>query len=170
MRHALGTLGLVAVLSASALSGCGSDPGPAGDAGGSRATDGTGGTGSPAPTGGPVDFTTVALVSSVNAGGRVSPRATVLDDARAVAAFSEQFRSDAMAVRLRQEVARADVPSGRTLVGAVVAIGCDVPPGVDVQRLGDGLAITPQEVPSPLPECLAPVTTVALVSVDARLV
>ena len=166
MRRAIGTLGLVAALSAATLTGCGSDTGGSNGAGSTAST----ATAPASPTAGPVDFTQVALVSSVNAGGRVSPRATALDDAAAVAAFSEQFRSDAMAVRLRQEVAAADVPTGRTLVGAVVAIGCDVPPGVSVQRLGDGLAITPQEVTDPLPECLAPVTTVALVSVDAALV
>ena len=55
-------------------------------------------------------------------------------------------------------------------MGAVVAIGCDVPPG----RLGreqgpDGWVVTPHKVPSPLQECFAPVTSVAIVAVTCRL-
>jgi hypothetical protein len=61
---------------------------------------------------------------------------------------------------------KADLPRDQKLAAAVVSIGCDVPPGVTVQKLEDGVAIVPREVPSPLPECLAPVTTVALVGVD----
>ena len=52
--------------------------------------------------------------------------------------------------------------AGVTRTAAVVAIGCDVPPGVDVRRAGDGIEITPQEVAAPHEECFAPVTTVAL--------
>jgi hypothetical protein len=59
------------------------------------------------------------------------------------------------------------VPSGQTLLGAVVAIGCDVPPGVTVQHADGGLAITALKVEKPREECFAPVTTVALVAVDA---
>jgi hypothetical protein len=47
-----------------------------------------------------------------------------------------------------------------------VSIGCDVPPGVTVQTQDDGLAIVAMKVKSPLQECLAPVTTVALVTID----
>ena len=53
------------------------------------------------------------------------------------------------------------------LLGSVVSVGCDVPPGVDVHRTGGGLAITAQKVAAPTKECFAPVTTVALVLVDA---
>ena len=163
MRRTLGSLLLTTVLASSVLTGCGSDRGAdekAGDTGSSDA-------GSP---GGTVDFTQVAIVSATAAGGRPSPRATVLDDAAAVGAFSEQFRSPAMGQQLLKAVKAADVAAGRTLVGAVVALGCDVPPGVTVHRMGDGLAITPLPVPSPLPECLAPVTSVALVTVDSDVV
>jgi hypothetical protein len=37
---------------------------------------------------------------------------------------------------------------------------------VTVQKLEGGVAILPLKVKSPLKECLAPVTTVALVAVD----
>ena len=43
-------------------------------------------------------------------------------------------------------------------MGAVVAIGCDVPPDVSVEQGPDGWVVTPQKVPSPLQECFAPVT------------
>ena len=58
--------------------------------------------------------------------------------------------------------------AGRTvLLGAVVAVGCDVPPGVRVEGTGcrpadpRGAGAVAQQ------ECLAPVTTVAVVSVPA---
>jgi hypothetical protein len=163
MRRTLGSLLLTTALASSMLSGCGSEGGTdkqAADTGGADA-------GSP---GGAVDFTQVAIVSATAAGGRPSQRATVLDDAAAVGAFSEQFRSPAMEQQLLEAVRGANVAEGRTLVGAVVALGCDVPPGVTVHRTGVGLAIKPRPVPSPLPECLAPVTSVALVAVDSDVV
>ena len=52
-------------------------------------------------------------------------------------------------------------------MGAVVSIGCDVPPGVDGDQSADGWVFTPQEVARPLQECFAPVTSVALVAVPA---
>ena len=160
MRRTLGSLLLTTVLASSVLGGCGSEAGSderAGDTGSSDA----------GSSGGAVDFTEVAMVSATAAGGRPSQRPTVLDDAAAIGAFSEQFRNPAMKQQLLKAVRGADVAAGRTLVGAVVALGCDVPPGVTVHRTADGLAITPRQVPSPLPECLAPVTSVALVTVDA---
>ena len=41
-------------------------------------------------------------------------------------------------------------------MGAVVAIGCDVPPDVSVEPGPDGWVVTPHKVPSPLQECFAP--------------
>ena len=163
MRRTLGSLLLTTVLASSVLGGCGSEGGTGERAGDTGASDA-------GASDGAVDFTEVAMVSATAAGGRPSERATVLDDAAAVGAFSEQFRSPAMEQQLLKAVRGADVAEGRTLVGAVVALGCDVPPGVTVRRTGDGLAITPLPVPSPLPECLAPVTSVALVAVDSSAV
>ena len=70
-----------------------------------------------------------------------------------------------MAVRVAAAVRQA-AASGHIVYGAVVAVGCDRPPGADVSLDADGrVQITAQEVPSPLQECLAPVTTVAIASV-----
>ncbi len=44
-----------------------------------------------------------------------------------------------------------------------MAVGCDRPPGADVMVNGDGdVVLVPHEVASPLEECLAAVTTVAV--------
>ena len=120
---------------------------------------------SPSETG-PVDFTEVALLSVTAAGGEVDYRATVLDDATAVSQFAAQFETASMGEQLTTAVREADVAEGQQLAAAVVSIGCDVPPGVSVQKLKRALAIVPLKVKSPLKECLAAVTTVALVAVD----
>lgn len=162
MRRTLGSLLLTLLLLAS-VTGCGSD-----DSGAAQRTDPTPTEpSSTSPTSGAVDFDLVAIVSQTAAGGRVSLGPTPLPDKAAVTRFARQFRTEALGNRLADEVAKADVPAGRTLVAAVVSIGCDVPPGVDVTAAGNGLEITPQAVPSPLPECLAAVTAVALVAVPS---
>jgi hypothetical protein len=178
MRRTLGALLLIAALAAPALAAC-ADRGSAGNAGNdagndatdARAQDPTSPTASGSPsaspsTGDAVDFTEVALLSLTGGGGTVGYRATILDDRAAVNRFAAQFRSPALGNQLKAAIRKADVPAGQVLAAAVVSIGCDVPPGVVVQRLEDGLAIVPMEVANPLPECLAPVTTTALVSVD----
>jgi hypothetical protein len=113
----------------------------------------------------PVDFTSLGLVSQTGGGGQVSPVASPLDTPADVRAFVAQFRAPAVATKIRHLLAAADRPSGTHVVGAVVAVGCDVPPGVDVTHGTDQVQIIPKEVASPLPECLAPVTTVAVVAV-----
>jgi hypothetical protein len=173
MRRTLGALLLTAALATAALAGC------ADDGGDTRAEDAASGAASASPsdlpsaapsgassTRGAVDFTEVALLSETAAGGEVEQRATVLDDASAVNGFAAQFETGAMSDGLTTAVREADVAEGQELAAAVVSIGCDVPPGVTVQKLEGGVAILPLKVKSPLKECLAPVTTVALVAVD----
>jgi hypothetical protein len=164
MRRTLGTA-LLATLLTTALVGCGSDTdSTAGDPPSSSSTPGD----PSSPTGDPSgDFTQVALVSQTGAGGNVTNEGTELGDAAAVAAFSKQFSDATLGRKLAAAVAGADVPADQTLVGAVVSIGCDVPPGVSVQASEGGIVITPLKVASPKPECFAPVTTVAVVSVDS---
>lgn len=163
MRPNLGSVLITTVLAAGVLTGCGTDT-TASDSPGSTSTPGGQ---SSAPSGGDGDFTEVALVSRTNAGGEVSSSGTELTDAAALASFAQQFDDDAMGRKLASTVAGADVPAGQALVGAVVSIGCDVPPGVSVQLTDDGVVITPLKVASPMKECFAPVTTVAVVQVAA---
>ena len=167
MRRTLGPLLLTALLTTALTAGCGSDDSTVSDQG-SPGSSGSGSIGSGGLAGnGAVEFDEVALVSQSGAGGRVGERATVLDDSAAVTAFTRQFRTDAVANRIESESRTADVPDDQTVLGAVVSGGCDVPPGVAVQRGGGGIVITPMKVKSPLQECLVAVTTVALVAVDS---
>jgi hypothetical protein len=105
------------------------------------------------------------LISVTGGGGTVSTTATLLDSKAHLRAFTQQFRPPS--IRLRVEAAvRQAATSGHLVYGAVVAIGCDRPPGAVVSLDADGqVQITPEEVASPLPECLAPVTTVAIATV-----
>jgi hypothetical protein len=163
MRRRLGPLLAGFALAAPLLAGCGSSTTTAHDSSGSAAPPGP----SSSSASGAVDYRVVKLLSQTAAGGTVSSTLTPLADAGDVKAFGRQFRMPAMAGRIAAVMRSADLPSDRLLMGAVVSVGCDVPPGVDVFRQGGELSITAQEVPSPLPECLAPVTTVALVSLPA---
>ena len=169
MRRTLGPLLLTALLTTALTAGCGSDDSTVSDQG-SPSPSGSGSIGSGGLTGNGVEFDEVALVSQSGAGGRVGERATVLDDSAAVTAFTQQFRTDAVANRIESEIRKADVPDDQTVLGAVVSVGCDVPPGVAVQRVSSGIVITPMKVKSPLQECLVAVTTVALVAVDSDVV
>jgi hypothetical protein len=154
MNRALGTLLATAALAVTA--GCGSTTSSTA-AGDPSASD----------PNGTIDYTKVALISMTGGGGTSSTLSSPLDTTAQVSAFVRQFRVAPMAQRVRREVARADVPAGSHLYGAVIAVGCDRPPGFEVIRGNGRPQIVPQEVASPLPECLAAVTTVAIVAVPA---
>lgn len=158
MRRILGNVSSLLLVPALALGvgGCGDGGAPGSD--GSAAQDRSSGS---------VDATEIGLVSRTGAGGTVDEVAAVLQDRTAVAEFAEQFDGAAMRKKIEEAIARADVPQGSVVLAAVVALGCDVPPGVDVSREQDQLLITAEPVAAPKQECLAPVTTVGLVSVDA---
>jgi hypothetical protein len=162
---------LSALLLASLLAGCGEDTGS--DASGDRtASDTRTGdtrtpdTADPGPDG-TVPFTEVGLPHATAAGGKVDPAAVPLDSAAAVRDFTADLDGGELAGEVQDQVAATDVPDGQALVGAVVSIGCDVPPGVAVHDTEDGLQVTALAVKAPTVECFAPVTTVALVLVDA---
>jgi hypothetical protein len=162
---------LSALLLTSLLAGCGDDTGS--DARGDRSASDTrtgdtrtGGTADPGPDG-TVPFTEVGLPHATAAGGKVDPAAVPLDSPAAVRDFTADLDGGELARDVQDQVAATDVPEGQALVGAVVSIGCDVPPGVAVHDTEDGLQITALAVKAPTVECFAPVTTVALVLVDA---
>jgi hypothetical protein len=168
MRRTLGSLSLATVLAAGVLTaGCGDERGATADDSASPISPTASGT--PSATGQPqdetVDFKQVALVSMTGGGGRASTRAVLLEDEADVGRFASQFRAAALGNQLREAVRNAGLPDDGRLYGAVVSIGCDVPPGVTVTSTASGIAIEPKPVASPLQECLAPVTTVALVTV-----
>jgi hypothetical protein len=176
MKRSLGTLSALFVLQLAA--GCGDDatdtraddPSSSSSPSSPSSTPSPGGSESDAPAGTPVDFTEVALLSETNAGGEVSQQPTLLDSPAAVTSFAGTLDGRTMAARIKAAVVKADVPEGRAVVGTVVAIGCDVPPGVSVDWNGTGLDVTALKVKKPTQECFAPVTTVALLTVPAAAV
>ncbi len=118
------------------------------------------------PSAGPITGAKVLpLISQTGGGGQVSDRATLLGTRAQVASFTRQFRAPGLGQRVGAAAAEA-AKSGHLVYGAVVALGCDVPPGALVSLDANGeVQLTAEEVASPRPECLAPVTTVALATV-----
>jgi hypothetical protein len=166
---------LAALLVAAALAtGCGEEPA---DGPGEGAADRASGTGAADgqqaepgdPSTGPVAFEEVALLSESDVGGSVSDVAVPLDDQEAVAAFAEQFEGSRMHEALEEAVAGADVGPRRALLGSVVAVGCAQPEQLLVRATGAGVEVT-STAPKERMQCLVPVTTVALVTVDEDLV
>ena len=117
-----------------------------------------------------VDFELVDTITETAAGGATSEFAVPLGDDAAVQAFTSQFETDALPARVQDAVAATDVPDGMLLYGAVVAIGCDAPTEVSVVVDDAGVVVTAHKVPSPMVECFAAMTTVALVLVPASAV
>lgn len=155
MRQLLGT----ALLALTLLAGCGdSEPGLSPDSGSTP--------GSPVPCDDGADCVgETVLVSGTAAGGEVTTKATELRDEAAVRAYVKQFE-DSFARKVRAAVDDVGLLAGSTVVAAVVSVGCDVPPGVDVRRAADGgIVMEAQPVSAPHLECFAPVTTVALAGV-----
>jgi hypothetical protein len=108
------------------------------------------------------------LVAVHGVAGDVSAQAVPLGTPAQVAAFVEQFPRAVVQQRVRGALRDALAHRGPNVVGTVVASGCDVPPGVVVTADGrGGVTIVAKDVASPLPECLVPVTTVALVHLPA---
>jgi hypothetical protein len=168
MKVLLGSVATCLVL----LAGCADDSSdtaddPAGPTSSASQTEAQTEEPSRSPTERGVDFEEVAIISQTAAGGEVDPAAVRLDDQAARETFLMQFQNPAFGSRIDEQIQATTVPEGHVLLGATVSIGCDVPPGVHVTAEGDGWLIYPQKVVSPLQECFAPVTTVALVTVPA---
>ncbi|MDE0777660.1 MAG: hypothetical protein OSB43_15395 [Nocardioides sp.] len=165
MRRTLGSI-LAPVLLCSVLAGCGGDADVLSD----------GAASDPAPTETPtstqtdgdaeepVDYVVVGLPSETAAGGSVSPMLTPVRTPDELDTFVSQFRLDSFADEVRDDATSATDEGD--LWAAVVSIGCDVPPGVIVEEGEAGYLVTPEKVAAPLQECLAPVTTVALVAIS----
>lgn len=112
-----------------------------------------------------LDYEVLEIVSETAAGGTVSPELTPLPGPDELTAFTDQFESTAFREEVAAAVQEHEPREGFAVGAAVVAIGCDVPPGVSVEAEGDGYTVAADEVADPLPECFAPVTTVAVVEV-----
>lgn len=146
MRRILGALLVLTV-----LSGCGSE-------------DGTGDDTRPTPTdsSSPASFDYDAeLVSETAAGGTVVDKLIPIDSDDQLRAFLMQFDSPTF----RAEITEAAAVQDGAVLAAVVAIGCDIAPNVEVTPVAHGYLVSPGKVIDPLEECLAAVTTVAVVTV-----
>lgn len=117
------------------------------------------------PSAGPIEGAHVLPLVSIHAvAGRVSQQAVPLGTPAQVAEFVQQFSTPTVESRVRAALQPALDQAGPNVVGAVVASGCDVPPGVMVSADGaGGVTIVAENPSSHLQECLVPVTTVALV-------
>lgn len=138
-----------------------------GDASSSGATDRT----SPSPTHSPTvsdpapsEPLTVAIVSETAAGGEVDLVAVPVEAEADRQAFTAQFERGELTEKIGAAIAAATIPEGFTVVGAVVAIGCDVPTSVEATKTPEGWVLDP-EIPKSNEQCFAPVTSVALVAV-----
>ncbi len=128
-----------------AVAGCGDAPEPAGSG---RTPS------SVAPADAPV------LVSGSAAGGRVSARAVPLAGpglGRLTAGLGGGLAED-----VERAAAGTASPAGSAAYGAVVAVGCDVPPGAVLTRRDGQVFLHPRKATGGPVRCLAPVTTVAL--------
>ncbi|WP_460810990.1 hypothetical protein [Nocardioides salsibiostraticola] len=105
----------------------------------------------------------VDIVAVTAAGGSTSTEVTPVGDPDDLSTFTDQFASEALAAEVAGAVEAADPRPGHLVAAAVVALGCDVPTEVTYV---DGM-IRAVKVPKPLPECFAPVTSVAIVEVPA---
>lgn len=120
-------------------------------------------TGTPGPTGDP--WAEIAIVTGTAAGGEVSTEPVRVDTQEALDAFVAQFERSDLADKVVGAVSGAELPEGWVPVAAVISIGCDVPPGVNVDTSA-GLVITAQKVTKPMQECFAAMTSVVVLAVD----
>jgi len=88
-----------------------------------------------------------------------------VDTQEALDAFVGQFERSDLADKVVGAVSGADLPEGWVPVAVVISIGCDVPPGVVVDTR-NGFAVRGQKVASPMKECFAAMTSVAILTVD----
>jgi hypothetical protein len=147
-------LGVLALLGAVLLGGCGDEPTEDADD----------------EARGPVDFELVEMVTETAVGGMTSPGAVPLADAAAVQQFSAQFEDDRMETRLTQLVDELEVPADRAAYAAVVDIGCNPPSEVTVTSTDTGIVVEPVKPGTKPVQCIAPATTVAVVLVDESIV
>lgn len=178
MRRTLGALLLTTLL----LAGCGDgggdgggDAGRADDAGSSSPTPSPTPSPAPSPTPSPTPsdepslpdgrsgdgWRLVEIVHATAADGRVSTTPSPVGDRAAVDEFSAQFTRPQMRAEILRVVRAHQPAAGTELVAAVIAIGCDEPPGV-IYVGGEVRALKPR---TPGVQCFAPVTFVAILEV-----
>lgn len=167
MRRLLGTLLLALALAVPA--GCGDETGSSDDDAAATESDtpasDTPTTDTPT-TSRPPRAEVLRIVSQTAAGGESGGPAIRIDQAGGVARLTRGFRTPELAAKIRAVVQKTQVAPGQALYGAVIAVGCDVPPSASVEVTESTVVITAGKVPNPMPECFAAVTSVAIALVD----
>lgn len=161
MRRLLGTLLLVLFLTA-----CGSDTGDTDSSVEDSPTTSDTPTSSETPE--PGDDV-VEIVSETAAGGQAGGTAVRIDRPAGMGRLTRDFRTPGLSEKIRSVVQRIKIAEGQALYGAVIAVGCDVPPSASVEVTDGKVVITAGKVANPLPECFAAVTSVAIAVVDLPL-
>lgn len=153
MKRYLGPLVLLTALAV--LTGCGDDPDDRADD-----TDPQEQTDEAAPR-------VVDLLSASAARGDLAETATIIEDERALTRYLRQFGSPPFIEDLTAAVKANEPGEGRVIGLAVIEISCDEPPSATVTEEEGAFVVTPGEVVDPLPECLVPVTSVAVLDLPA---
>ena len=170
MRRLLGTFLPVHVLLVpilvGALTACGSDTGDS-DTG---LEDSPTASQSPTASDTPENHAEVVeIVSETAAGGGTGGPAVRVDRAAGLARLTRDFQTPGLTTKIRTVVRQTKVSEGQALYGAVIAVGCDVPPSASVEVTDGKVVITAGKVAEPMPECFAAVTSVAIALVDLPL-
>ncbi|MFN8195827.1 MAG: hypothetical protein U0R80_16310 [Nocardioidaceae bacterium] len=165
-------LGILAAVTALLLAGCGQGDDSASDAtpsspAGSSAPSSSHPQAEPTPVEG---WQQVAILTATAAGGRVSSRAVRLDSPPDITGFARQFTHPGLGNRMRAAVRSAELADDLTVMGAVVTIGCAAPDTLEVTSVDGRVRIAAGPIEDSPPECLAPMTSVALVAVPSSLV
>lgn len=173
MRTFLATL-LGGLLALTLLAGCSDDQSGDQSGGDTRGSDsgsgdsGSENTSSPPATG---SFTEVEIVSATEGGGssqdKPLPLTTDAEVTDFVAELSEELAGDVRDAVEAAESAQSggSVPQSHVVAGQIVGIGCEVPTTV---QLKDG-RLVPTYSKGPEVQCIAPVTSIAIVTIDEEL-
>lgn len=117
-----------------------------------------------------MDFRTVEIVSATGGGVPANGglhRAVRVDSPDAVDRFTDGL-SDELAADVRSAARRAVVAPTDALIAQQIGYQCQpVASVIGVHRVADGLVITGSGSGDGSQECMAPVTSIAIVTVDA---
>lgn len=109
---------------------------------------------------GPVQFELVEIVSATEGGGTVQAKPTQLDGDN-VDAFVADLKGEDLPDKVRAAADSVRPAPDEGVFAAVVAIGCDVPHDITLERVAGELVVKPVIKKTGV-ECFAPVTSVAV--------
>ncbi|WP_341230084.1 hypothetical protein [Nocardioides salarius] len=107
------------------------------------------------------------LVTATDAGEAPDEVAVPVGDDAALAEFTADL-SEGFAGEVAEAAAALEAGGDEELAAQVVAVGCDEPTSVRARRTPEGaVVLEAAQVPSPGRQCFAPMTTVAVVVLEA---